>query len=263
MHKRGFIKFKTIIINLILIAVLVGFGFFCYMLIKEKKMFVNEWFLGDALRGVDISSYQADVDMKSLSNQGVRFIYIKATEGSSHVDERFKENWKNAAETEMKSGAYHFFSFESSGETQAENYINTVGDLKDRLIPAVDVEMHGKTEKEPPEKDAVVRQLKIFMAVLEDEYKAKPMIYAQKDVYDKYLKDDFSGYPIWVRNVYLPAYVDFGGDWTIWQYKDRGELEGYSGGEKYIDLDVLNPGKNLDDIIVKESKNHSDPKKDS
>ncbi len=263
MAKHGFIKFKTIIINLILIGVLVGVGFFCYTLIKERKMFVNEWFLGDALKGVDISSYQADVDMKSLSNQGVRFAYIKATEGSSHVDEKFKSNWENVAESNIKPGAYHFFSFESSGETQAENYITTVGDLKDKLIPAVDVEMHGKSEEEPPEKDALVRQLKIFMAVLEDEYKTKPMIYAQKDVYDKYLKDDFSEYPVWVRNVYFPVYLEFGGDWTIWQYKDRGELEGYSGGEKYIDLDVLNPGKNLDNLIVKESKGHSDPKEDS
>lgn len=255
MNKLGFIKFKTLIINLILLAVLVGLGFLGYNLVREKKLFINEWFVGDGLKGVDISSYQSEVDMKSLANQGIRFAYIKATEGSNHTDEKFRTNWENVSKTEIKAGAYHFFSFESSGETQADNYIKTVGSLEGRLIPAVDVEMYGKFIEEPPEKDKVTRQLKILMAVLEDKYKVKPMIYAQKDFYDQYLKDDFSDYPIWARNVYFPVYLEFGGDWTIWQYKDRGELEGYEGGEKYIDFDVLNPGKNLDDLIVPKKEN--------
>lgn len=254
MNKLGLVKFKTILINLIVIAIVVGIGFLGYTWIKEKKIFINEWFLGDGLRGVDISSYQADVDMKSLANQGIRFVYMKATEGSNHTDEKFATNWKNVTKTNMASGAYHFFSFESSGETQAENYVSTVGSLSGHLIPAVDVEMYGKFKETPPEKDKVVRQLKIFMAVMEDEYKVKPMIYAQKDVYDRYLREEFSGYPVWVRNVYFPVYLEFGGDWLIWQYKDRGELEGYSGGEKYIDLDVLNPGKSLDELMVGGSK---------
>ncbi len=250
MYKRGFIRLKTLIVDLILLAVLAGLGFLGYTMVREKKLFINEWFVGDGLKGVDISSYQAEVDMKSLANQGIRFVYIKATEGSNHTDEKFKTNWENAAKTEMKVGAYHFFSFESSGETQADNYIETVGSLEGRLVPAVDVEMYGDFVNSPPEKDSVTRQLKILMAVLEDKYKVKPMLYAQKDVYDKYLGEDFSEYPIWVRNVYFPVYLEFGGDWTIWQYKDRGELEGYKGGEKYIDLDVLNPGKSLDDLVV-------------
>ncbi len=250
MYKLGFMKFKTVLINLIFIVVVVGVGFLCYTLIRERKIFVNEWFVGNGLKGVDISSYQADVDMRTLSDQGVRFAYIKATEGSSHRDEMFSKNWKNASETSLKVGAYHFFSFESSGETQANNYIETVGSLKGKLIPAVDVEIYGKFKENPPEKDDVTRQLKILLAVLEDEYKVKPMIYVQKDFYDKYLKEEFKDYPLWARNVFFPVYLEFGGDWMIWQYKDRGKLEGYSGGEEFIDFDVLNSTKNLDDLVV-------------
>ena len=32
---------------------------------------------------------------------------------------------------------------------------------------------------------------------------------------------------------------------------ERGELEGYSGGDRYIDLDVLNKDKSLQDLLVK------------
>ena len=111
--------------------------------------------------------------------------------------------------------------------------------------------MYGQFKETPPEKDKVVRELKILMAVLEDEYKVKPMVYAQKDVYDQYLRDDFKDYPIWARNVYVPIYLEFNNDWTIWQYKDRGELEGYEGGEQFIDLNALNPSKSLDEITIK------------
>ena len=250
MNRTGFIRFKTLLLNIVLLAILGGGVFLGYTLIKERKLFINEWFIGDGLRGVDISSYQGKVDMKSLANQGIRFVYMKATEGSNHVDETFDKNWTNITKTEMKAGAYHFFSFESGGETQADNYISAVGSLDGRLIPAVDVEIYGKFKDNPPKKEDVTKQLKIFMAVLEDKYKVKPMIYAQKDVYDQYLSGGFSEYPLWVRNVYFPVYLEFGGNWTIWQYKDRGELDGYDGEEKYIDLNVLNPGKKLDELIV-------------
>jgi hypothetical protein len=36
----------------------------------------------------------------------------------------------------------------------------------------------------------------------------------------------------------------------LWQHLNRGELDGYSRGEKYIDLNVLNKNKSLDDLIV-------------
>lgn len=42
---------------------------------------------------------------------------------------------------------------------------------------------------------------------------------------------------VWVRNVYTKP--DFK-NWTFWQYADKGRLKGYSGQEKFIDLDVFN-----------------------
>ena len=82
---------------------------------------------------MDISSYQADVDMNKLKSQNVNFIYIKGTEGKSAQDERFAKNWENADKAGLLSGAYHFFSYDSEGKLQAENFINTVGkDLNGR-----------------------------------------------------------------------------------------------------------------------------------
>ncbi len=60
--------------------------------------------------------------MNKLKEQDVKFMYIKATEGSNSQDEKFAENWDNAQKAGLLSGAYHFFSYDSEGKTQAENF---------------------------------------------------------------------------------------------------------------------------------------------
>ena len=67
------------------------------------------------VRGVDVSSYQGEIDWPALSQQGLDFAFIKATEGSSDVDARFARNWEQAQKTDQRIGAYHFFSFDSAG----------------------------------------------------------------------------------------------------------------------------------------------------
>lgn len=226
-----------------------------FVMVKTKKLQVNRWIVSDRdILGVDISEYQADVDMEKLAEQGVEFLYIKATEGSGHVDSRFAQNWKNAQECGIPAGAYHFFSFDSPGKRQAENYIKTVGELSEKLIPAVDVEYYGDKKENPPDSAEVAAELKDFLEALEKEYRVKPMIYCSREVYEKYIERYFDGYPRWVRSVYYPATFEAGRNWLIWQYCDTGELEGYEGGEKNIDLDVLRRGADMSDLFVRAEK---------
>ena len=51
-----------------------------FVLAKKKIIFLNKWFVNEenSTIGVDISSYQADVDMQKLKEQGIEFIFIKA-----------------------------------------------------------------------------------------------------------------------------------------------------------------------------------------
>ena len=57
---------------------------------------------GYTTKGVDVSSYQGDIDWNVLSSQGIEFAYIKATEGSSTVDRCFDANWNAASKTEAQ-----------------------------------------------------------------------------------------------------------------------------------------------------------------
>ena len=246
------IKCIMIITGAITTVIVVVF-FAVFLLAKQKKIFINKWFVNEekSTIGVDVSNYQADIDMNELKAQNIQFIYIKASEGSSLQDQRFLINWENAEKAELPAGAYHFFSYDSEGITQAENFIDAVGpDLTGRLLPAVIVDYYGDKEQNPPEKEDVVRELRIYLERIEKEYEVKPLIYTRPDICTKYLKGEFDEYGKWMSSLYQPLGWIYKDDWYIWHYMNRGELKGYTGGEKYIDLNVLNKEKSLEDLMV-------------
>ncbi len=187
--------------------------------------------------GVDVSNYQGDIDWDILEEQGVRFAFIKATEGSGHVDESIRQNLERASETDIKLSAYHFFSFDSAGETQAANFISVVPADEIDMPPVVDIEYYADKRKNKPSKEAAENILRPLLSELEEYYGVKPIIYTTLPVYHRYVKENFSDYPLWIRSVnFEPDLID----WKFWQYCDSGELEGYNGDEKCIDFNVYN-----------------------
>lgn len=192
------------------------------------------------IRGVDVSSYQGEIDWKILASQDIQFAFIKATEGSSSVDPNFSKNFKNAQRTNLRIGAYHFFSYDSAGKTQAENFTSNVPVIDDMLPPVVDVEFYGDKEQNPPNADSVKRELDVFLDSLKEHYNMKPIIYATGKSYDMFIADKYNDYDIWIRNVFYAPSLSDKRDWTFWQYTDRACLDGYSGDEKYIDMNVFN-----------------------
>ena len=192
------------------------------------------------IKGIDVSSYQGEIDWKTLSSQNISFAFIKATEGSSFVDECFVYNYEEAKKTNLSVGAYHFFSYDSEGKTQAENFINTVSPFNGMLPPVIDLEFYDDKEKNPPEREYVDTQLKTMLNMLEEHYKQKPIIYATEKSYELYLSGDYEEYDIWIRNVITKPELSDQRDWTFWQFTNRERLNGYFGKEKYIDVNVFN-----------------------
>lgn len=231
--KKYRIRFLLIII---LLAVIVPF----LVLAACKKIRLTSLFADRYdVQGVDVSHYQGEIDWNVLQKNDIDFAFIKATEGSSHVDKNFLINWEEASKTNMKIGAYHFFSFDSPAAEQARNYINTVGSLSGRLAPVIDIEYYGDKEANPPDVDVVREELQQMLDLLEEQYQKKPVLYTTYKVYKRYVKGFFDEYPLWIRNVYYFPSLDIEEQWTFWQYSDRSVLEGYEGREKYIDRDVF------------------------
>lgn len=190
--------------------------------------------------GVDVSHYQGDIDWDILSGDGIDFAFIKATEGASYVDPRYEYNAREAAKTGLEIGAYHFFSFDSAGDTQAENFIKAVRDGDNMLPPTVDLEPYGEYKSKLPPKEDIKPELDALLGALEEHYGKKPIIYTTQRAYKKYLAGGYEEYDIWIRNVLTSPKLSDSREWRFWQYSDRGQLKGYSGEERFIDLNVFN-----------------------
>jgi lysozyme len=190
------------------------------------------------VRGVDVSAYQGQIDWPVLADQDLDFAFIKATEGSSHVDERFAASWADAQETDLLVGAYHFLSFESPGESQAAHVIEQVPATPGALPPVVDVEYYGDFAADPPSVDELRGILDPMLDALEEHYGVPPIIYTTQEVRSRYLGEDHDRYPLWIRSVALAPEVPRR-DWEFWQYSDRDVLDGYAGEETHIDMNVF------------------------
>lgn len=189
------------------------------------------------VRGVDVSHYQGEIDFQRLAEQGMQFAFIKATEGSASVDERLEQNLENVQSAPMRAGFYHFFSYDSPGSAQAENFIMHVPALEDMLPPVIDVEFYGDKASNPPERAQVEPELRALVNAVEQEYGMKPILYCTQRAYRLYIQNAFEDCDLWIRSVYWRPRIDRG--WTFWQYTDRAKLEGYSGEEPCIDLNVF------------------------
>ena len=193
---------------------------------------------GYEIRGIDISHYQGEIDWDRLQNamiekSPVRFIVMKATEGSSKVDPSFNQNFSLAREYGYIRGAYHFWSNKSSARSQAYFFLKNVPLEEGDLPPVLDVE-HKPKDKTIEE---FQRDVLTWLHIVEDKYHVKPIIYTYYKFKMNYLSSPvFDDYPYWIAHYYVDK-IEYKGEWKFWQHTDAGRLPGIKG---YVDFNIYN-----------------------
>lgn len=193
---------------------------------------------GFEIQGIDVSHYQGRIDWGKLRTAiinkcPVRFVIVKATEGSSLVDKKFAENFDNAREYGFIRGAYHFWSTKSSAKSQAQFFLDKVKLEEGDLPPVLDVE--HKRKDQPV--DEFQREILSWLHTVEDRYHVKPIIYSSYKFKQTYLDDQrFDGYPYWIAHYYVDK-MEYTGEWKFWQHTDAGRLPGIKG---FVDLNIYN-----------------------
>lgn len=241
---RKFLKIIYIIITLIALAFATYYAYFTIYPYLKRTIFCDghseySTCVPDEYEvyGIDVSHHQGKIDWEKLHQEmsekvPITFVYIKATEGKDFTDKRFKENYKNARKAGFVCGAYHYFGTKSTGYEQAKAYIQNVRLSKGDMRPVVDVE---EVLEDPNDMDRYIQELKIFLSVVEEHYKVKPIIYASRNYHKKYLSS-LNQYPLWVAHYYVD-YLDSDISWLFWQCSDKGVLPGI---EYPVDINIFN-----------------------
>jgi len=193
---------------------------------------------GYEIHGIDISHYQGTIDWEKLKDAmidrcPIRFVVIKATEGTSSLDDNFNDNFYQAKEYGFIRGAYHFWSTKSSARNQAAYFLKQVHLEEGDLPPVLDIEHKSKTQTNEEFKESVLT----WLHIVEDKYHVKPIIYTYYKFKTTYLNDAvFDQYPYWIAHYYVQK-VEYNGEWKFWQHTDCGKLPGIRG---YVDFNIYN-----------------------
>ncbi|MFD4831559.1 lysozyme [Streptomyces uncialis] len=90
--------------------------------------------------GVDVSSHQGDVAWPTLWDSGVRWAYVKATEGTYYKNPYHPQQYNGSYDVGMIRGAYHFATPDTTnGATQADYFVDNGGGWSGdgRTLPGV------------------------------------------------------------------------------------------------------------------------------
>ena len=200
--------------------------------------------------GIDVSHYQGKIDWGKVSqNKNIQFVYIKATEGSTYVDECFNYNVSMAIKNGMNVGVYHFFSTKSSPEKQFKHFKSVVSKYKFTLIPMLDIEISLSKNYS---KTTAIKNIRKFMSLVKKEFGVYPIIYGTQRSYNTVCSPYLNNHILYIGRYGKnePQIITTTGlrhRYSIWQFSETGKVQGIS---KPVDLCRFNKNTSLSDITL-------------
>ena len=207
------------------------------------------------LEGIDVSHWQGTIDWTKVRAAGKRFAYIKASEHTSFVDDKYQTNRSRAKSAGLKVGAYHF-ARPNIGTTdayaEADHFIETADWTSGELRPVLDLEDTGGLSS-----SALQTWVKAFLQRIYDRTGVRGVIYVSPAFWSSKMGNSSwfakNGYDVlWIAHwttassPSVPAENWGGKSWTFWQYTSDGSVPGISG---RVDLDRYN-GTDLSKVLI-------------
>lgn len=184
------------------------------------------------VQGIDVSYWQGDIDWAQARAAGVRFTFIKATEGGDHLDPKFLQNWQAAKNAGVVRGAYHFVYWCRPADEQALWFMLNVPPDPDALPPVLDLEWNSASKTCPHHvsREAALAKIKIMLDAMQAHTGKQPIIYTDPVFYRDVLDGEFTNYHYWLRSVAAePGDKYRSRSWAFWQFTTTGTVPGVAG----------------------------------
>ena len=189
---------------------------------------------GPTTPGIDVSYYQETIDWPRVYRAGMRFAFIRISDGTTNSDPMFVRNWAGAKRAKLRRGVYQYFRPEESATAQADLVIAALARDPGELPPAIDVEVTGG--KTPAQLAAGVRT---WIDRVRSRLHVEPIVYTSPDFWRDRVGDaNLSAQPLWIAHYTTdcPRVPPAWPRWAFWQHSERGQVPGIDGP---VDLDVF------------------------
>lgn len=191
---------------------------------------------GPCERGIDVSSYQGQVDWQAVKDAGFTFVIIRVagrgygSAGSLYDDVLARQNYDGAKAVGMKVGAYFFSQAISPAEAveEAEYLLEKTADWELDLPLVYDWEYISETARTANVHPRTLTDCTLAFCRRIQEGGREAMVYFNTDQsMDKFYIEEVTDYPFW-----LAMYSD----WMtypykihMWQYTNAGQVPGIEG----------------------------------
>lgn len=198
--------------------------------------------------GVDLSSYQRDIDFNALKDNGIEFVYLRVAyrgyqTGEIHKDVYFESFYKRAKECGLEVGVYIFSAAINIEEAHEEaNFIlDAISDKEIDLPIVIDMEAidYDEARTDNISNDEIKDIINTFISDV------------NKKGYDgslytnlQYIKDHLSPSDLVDWNLWVAQYnkvPDHQYAFNIWQYTESGVIKGI---DERLDLNLMLVEKN-------------------
>ncbi|MDD2505385.1 MAG: glycoside hydrolase family 25 protein [Bacilli bacterium] len=189
--------------------------------------------------GIDISSWQEEVDFKKVKEAGASFVMIRigfqrSSTRELSIDKYYEQNIKEAKKAGLKVGVYLYT--EASSINEAKNHATWVLNKLNKLsldLPIVfDWEDFSNFRKHKISLYQLNEMANIFIkTVVNSGYEG--MIYSSKTYLENFW-NNINNYPVWLAH--YTEKTDYKGDYIMWQLSNIGKIPGINAP---VDINIM------------------------
>ena len=141
--------------------------------------------------GIDIASYQENLNLQDAKNAGVSTVIIKATQGNNYKNPCMQKHVDQAKSLGLNFGLYHYYDKKyGTAEQQAEHFCNAIKGLGYNIIPMLDFEESSVGDK--------VNNIHKFINYCKAKLGVEIGLYTGANFASTYLDSSCYQYKLWV-----------------------------------------------------------------
>ena len=176
------------------------------------------------MKGIDVSHYQAGLDLANAKSAGVEFAICKLSEGRNYRDRQFDAFWQQASSCGLPIGAYVYSHATTPDAAIAEANLAVL--LLDGRQLQLGIFMDLETETQMAvTKSQLAETIKAFCRTVEANGYRSGIYGSEYNLFTRIDPADFPDSLIWIAHYGKQPAIPC----DLWQKTDSGQFPGYGG----------------------------------